>query len=159
KPEPESKKESMPQREAENRAALNPPSQPWFPRAPRLPAPSGEVVRVATVAELYAAAERIRPGGTILIAEGLYELPQPLEIKTDRVAVRGAAGKRERVILDGGNRGELLKITACSGVTVADLTVQNVMWNGIKLNSETNVQKVTIYNCLLHNIWQRAVKG
>jgi len=63
------------------------------------------------------------------------------------------------VILDGGGIGELLAITACSGVTIADLTVQNVRWNGIKLNSETNVQKVTIYNCVLHNIWQRAVKG
>jgi hypothetical protein len=152
-------KEVAPPRGKEDRSALHPPDRPWFPKSPPLPPPTGEVLRVATVEELYAAAERVRPGGTILVAEGFYELPRPLEIKTDRVAVRGASGRRERVILDGGNRGELLRITACSGVTVADLTVQNVQWNGIKLNSETNVQKVTIYDCLLHNIWQRAVKG
>jgi nitrous oxidase accessory protein NosD len=141
------------------RAALQPPEQPWFPKAPRLPAPSGDILSVATVEELYAAAEHVRPGGTILVADGYYEMREPLEIKTDRVALRGASGRREKVILDGGNRGELVRITACSGVTVADLTVQNVQWNGIKINSETGVQKLTIYNCLLHNIWQRAVKG
>jgi len=39
--------------------------------------------------------------------EGFYEMSRPLEIKTDRVALRGASGRRERVILEGGNRGEL----------------------------------------------------
>jgi parallel beta-helix repeat protein len=37
--------------------------------------------------------------------------------------------------------------------------VQNVQWNGIKINSETGVQRLNIYHCLLHNIWQRFVKG
>jgi hypothetical protein len=30
--------------------------------------------------------------------------------------------------------------------------VQNVRWNGIKLDSETNVQRLTIRNCVLRNI-------
>jgi hypothetical protein len=102
----------------------------------------------------------VKPGGTILVADGRYVMTRRLEIKTDNVTLRSASGKRESVILDGeGTLGELLAITACSGVTIADLTVQNVRWNGIKINSETNVQKVTIHNCVLHNIWQRAVKG
>jgi hypothetical protein len=74
--------------------------------------------------------------------------------------LRGASGLRDKVILDGGGvLGELLGVSRCSGVTIADLTVQNVRWNGIKINSDTNVQKITIYNCVLHNIWQRGVKG
>jgi hypothetical protein len=44
-------------------------------------------------------------------------------------------------------------------VKIADLTLQNVRWNGIKINSETNVQRLVIENCVLRNIWQRAVKG
>jgi len=52
-----------------------------------------------------------------------------------------------------------VRVTGCTGVTIADLTVQNVQWNGIKINSETGVQKLTIYNCLIHNVWQRFIKG
>lgn len=147
-----------PEQTREN-ALPTPPEQSWFPQAPSLPNPTGGVARVSSVEELVAATEHARPGETILVAEGFYALAQPLEIKTDRVTLRGASGRRERVVLDAGNRGELLRITACAGVTIADLTVQNVQWNGIKLNSETGVQKVTIYHCLLHNIWQRAIKG
>src|SRR5262249_33337854 len=89
-----------------------------------------------------------------------YMLPRRLEINQDRVTLRGASGERERVVLDGGGTlGELVAVTACTGVTIADLTVQNVKWNGIKINSETGVQRLTIHNCVLHNIWQRAVKG
>ena len=67
---------------------------------------------------------------------------------------------RYTVALDGGGTlGELLTLRACSGVTVADLTVRNVRWNGIKLDSDRDVQRVTIRNCILQNIWQRAIKG
>nr|CAA9284809.1 hypothetical protein AVDCRST_MAG63-3892 [uncultured Armatimonadetes bacterium] len=135
------------------------PARPWFPKAPFLPPPAGRVTRVADPEAIYRAAAGARPGETILIAEGVYAMPRPLEIKTDRVTVRGASGAREKVILDGGNQGELIRITNCSGVTIADLTVQNVRWNGIKLNSETDVQRASIYNCVLRNIWQRAIKG
>ncbi len=142
--------------------ALTPslPSRPWFPKAPPLPAPRGEVIRAANPDELYRAVERVHPGGTILLADGFYALPRYFVLKTDNVTLRGASGKREKVILDGSaTHGELIGISACSGVTIADLTVQNVKWNGIKINSETGVQRARIYNCVLRNIWQRAVKG
>lgn len=150
-----------PERDTQHPAPSTQPPlvKPWFPKAPPLPPPMGEVIRVSTVDELFAAVARVRPGGTILVADGLYAMPRRLEIQTDNVTLRGASGQREKVILDGGGMGELLAITACAGVTIADLTVQNVRWNGIKLNTETNVQKVTIYNCVLRNIWQRAIKG
>ncbi|HLJ57471.1 MAG TPA: GDSL-type esterase/lipase family protein [Chthonomonadaceae bacterium] len=138
---------------------LNPPSQPWFPKAPPLPAPAGDVIRVSSADALYAAAARVRPGGTILLADGRYGMGAPLEIRTDRVTLRGESGRRERVVLDGQHHGELIRLTACTGVTIADLTVQNVQWNGIKINSETGVQRLTVYNCILHNIWQRFIKG
>ena len=44
-------------------------------------------------------------------------------------------------------------------MTIADLLIQNVRWNGIKLDSDSGVQQVTIRNCVLHNIWQRGIKG
>jgi hypothetical protein len=50
-------------------------------------------------------------------------------------------------------------VTGCAGVTIADLTIQNVKWNGFKLNSDKHTTEVTIHNCIIHNIWQRGVKG
>jgi hypothetical protein len=140
---------------------IQPPMQSWFPQAPPLPAPQGEVIRVATVAELFAAVARVKPGGTVLLADGHYWLPYCLRLRTDRIALRGESGDRTRVILDGARSrdGELLALHSCSGVTIADLTAQNVRHNGIKLNSDSNVQRVTLHNLILHNLWQRAVKG
>jgi hypothetical protein len=137
-----------------------PPVQPWFPTAPPLAAPASPVVRVASVAELYAAAEKIPSGGTILVADGHYRLPRYFELRTDNVTLRSESGRRDQVILDGeGRLGELVGITGCSGVTIADLTIQNVKWNGFKLNSDRGVSRITIYNCVIHNIWQRGIKG
>src|SRR4051812_32969161 len=42
----------------------------WFPKAPPLPQPQDEVIRVEDASELLAAVDRIKPGGTILIADG-----------------------------------------------------------------------------------------
>lgn len=135
--------------------------QDWLPKAPKLPPPVGDVIRVTNVDELFEAVRKAKPKTTILIADGLYEMPRRLEIRTDGLTLRSESGQRERVILDGGKHqlGELLAITACSDVTITDLTIQNVRWNGIKLDTDSGVHRVTIHNCILHNIWQRAVKG
>ena len=140
---------------------LNPPVQGWFAMAPPLPQPQGEVVEVATVEDLVKAIEQAQAGQTILVADGHYLIPRYVEIQANGVTLRGASGQRQRVILDGlrSNHHELLGVRACSGVTIADLTIQNARTNGFKINSETNVQRLTIRNCIIHNIWQRGVKG
>jgi len=146
---------------ARQREIINPPDQSWFPKAPPLPRPAGQTIEVSSVQGLIRAVEQIKPGGTILLADGHYMMPHYVELKTDNVSLRGASGHRERVVIDGAESrdGELIGITGCSGVTIADLTIQNTQYNGFKVNSETNVQRLTIYNCIIHNIWQRGVKG
>jgi hypothetical protein len=140
---------------------VKPPSLEWFPKALPLPGPTGQIIRVATVDELFQAASDVKPGGTLLIADGHYLMPRYFELRTDNVTLRGESGDRDKVVLDGAQsrHGELVAITACSGVTIADLTIQNIKWNGFKLNSDKGVQRVTIYNCVIHNIWQRGIKG
>ena len=137
------------------------PDRRWFPQAPPLPPPEGEVIRVGTVEELLEAVELVRPGGTILVEDGHYMMPRYFDIRTDGVTLRSASGNRNGVVVDGAQsrHGELLGITACSGVTIADITIQNAKWNGFKINSNRNVQELTIRNCVIHNIWQRGVKG
>jgi len=145
----------------EKPAKINPPEQNWFPRAPALPKAKGPTVIVSDVQELNRAINQAEPGQTILVEDGHYMMPQYVEISADNVTLRSASGHRERVIIDGAEsrHRELLGIRACSGVTIADLTIQNIQCNGFKINSETNVQNLTIYNCIIHNIWQRGVKG
>jgi hypothetical protein len=135
--------------------------QSWFPKAPQLPTPDGELIRVTNVDQLFNAVECVKPGGTILIADGHYMMPRYLEIRTDNVTMRSESGNREKVILDGAEsqHGELIGVRSCSGVTFADFTIQNIKHNGFKLNSDFNIQKITIYNCVIHNIWERGVKG
>jgi hypothetical protein len=137
------------------------PAQPWFPEAPPLPAPDGPVIEVKTVEQLLEAVDRITPGGTVLVADGVYHLPRYFEIRTDQVTLRSASGRREAVVLDGGRsrHRELLGLSNCRGVTIAGLTIRNVPANGLKINSQTNVQELTVYDCVFHNIWQRAIKS
>ena len=140
---------------------LNPPEQPWFPKAPALPRGRGAIVEVSDVPGLIEALRIASPGQTILLADGHYMMDRYVKISADNVTLRSASGRRERVIIDGAKsrHHELLGISACSGVTIADITIQNIRCNGFKINSETNVQKLTIYNCIIHNIWQRGIKG
>lgn len=141
-------------------ALTAPPNQPWFPQAPPLADRTGEVVHAANVKELFEAVDTIKPGGTILVADGHYPLPSVLTLATDNIALRSRSGNRHKVILDGTNsrHGELVLIRG-KGITVADLTIQNIKWNGFKIASELGAQRVRIYNCVIHNIWQRGVKA
>jgi hypothetical protein len=139
----------------------NKPVQEWFPIAPALPKAKGPTISVSDVRELIRALDQAEPGQTILIEDGHYMMPRHVQISADNVTLRSASGQRQRVIIDGAEsrHKELLGIRACSDVTIADLTIQNIQCNGFKINSETNVQKLTIHNCIIHNIWQRGIKG
>ena len=133
--------------------------QSWWPKAPKLPAPKGQVIKVSSSRQLFDATKNIRPGGTIMLAAGRYNISRRVGITTDGVTLRGATGNRRDVVIDGDGIGELVAFTKCNDVTVADLTIQNAKWNGFKIDSETGVQRLRIYNCVIRNIWQRGVKG
>lgn len=137
------------------------PRADWFPKPPPRRASVGQVIHVDTVAELFQAAEQVEPGGTILLDDGHYMMSRYFELHTDDVTLRSRSGDRDGVILDGAEsrHGELVGVTGCRGVTIADLTIQNIKWNGFKINADRGATHVTIYNCVIHNIWQRGVKG
>ncbi len=138
-----------------------PPHASWFPEVRALPEPDGHVLRVKTVDELLTASKAVQPGGTILVADGHYMLPRYFDLTADNVTLRSESGDRHKVVLDGTNsrHGELVGITGATGVTIASITVQNVKWNGIKINSNHGAERVTIHNCVIHNVWQRGVKA
>ncbi len=137
------------------------PDEQWFPKAPALLKPSGQVIRAKTVEDLFQAAKDVRPGGTILVADGHYMMPRYFALTTDNVTLRSESGNRQKVVLDGAlcRHGVLVGITGATGVTIADLTIQNIKWNGFKINSNLGAGKVTIYNCVIRNVWQRGIKA
>lgn len=135
--------------------------QAWYPKAPPLPKPAGQVIRVSSVDHIYRAAKNLQPGGTILVADGHYMMTHTLYIKSDNASLRSESGDRTEVVLDfaKSRHGEGVAISYASGVTIASLTVQNVSQNGIKINSNLKVHSTTIYNVISHNVWQRHIKG
>lgn len=152
--------------ETQSAASLGPPIPSWFPRAPPLPPPKGNVIRVATVDALLAAVDRVRPGDTILLADGHYRLSRVLVLQQKNdIALRSASGDPTRVILSGrgwdsqaeGN--DLIHIGRCEGVTIADLTFTDCRSYGIKVEAENAPRDIHIYNCHFRDIGVRAIKG
>ncbi len=138
----------------------------WFPKAAPLPPPAGEAIRVATVDELLAAAERIGPGGTIVLAEGHYRVPRVIVLREKKnITIRSAGGDPDKVVLrgkgwdSGGQNDDILRIGRCEGVTVADLTFADCRSYGIKVEAENAPKDIHIYNCRFQNIGVRAIKG
>lgn len=127
-----------------------------------LPPPAGDVIRVTNVAELLAAADTLKTGQTILVAPGSYPMQQSLVIQNaDNVAIRSEGGDRSKVVLDfaGSRHTEGVVFTNCKQAMLADLTVQNIKQNGIKINGDLGAERVTIRNVHSRNVWQRHVKA
>ena len=142
------------------------PIPPWVAQAPPLPPPQGEVLRVATAAELLAAVDRVGPADTILLADGHYKLPRVIVLQGKKdIAIRSASGDPLKVTLSGrgwdsqGQGDDLIHIGHCEGVTIADLTFADCRSYGIKVEAENAPKDIHIYHCRFRDIGVRAVKG
>jgi alpha-mannosidase len=139
---------------------------PWFPKAAPLPPAHGEVIRVATADELLAAVGRVGPGGTILLADGHYQVPRVIVLHGKKdLTIRSAGGDPDKVILSGrgwdsaARNDDILHIGPCEGVTIADLTFTDCRSYGIKVQAEDGPRDIHIYNCRFRDIGVRAIKG
>ena len=144
-------------------AAVDVPA--WFPKAPPLPPPRGEVIHVATAQELFAAVERAEPGHTILLADGHYKQPRVLVLKQKKdLTIRSASRDPAKVILSGkgwdsnAKGDDIVHIGDCDGVTIADLTFADCRSYGIKVEAENAPRNTHIYNCRFRDIGVRAIK-
>ena len=138
----------------------------WFPQAPPLPPPRGEVFRAATVPELFQAVERVGAGGTILLADGDYKLLRPVVFEgKQQITLRSASGDPVRVTLRGQGwdrqapGDDLIHIARCAGVTIAGLTFADCRSYGIKVEAENAPRDIHIYHCRFRDIGVRAIKG
>jgi hypothetical protein len=140
----------------------------WMPEPPPLPV-TGRVVNVSTVAELREAVADAQDGDTIMVADGVYQLDRFLQL-TGRtgVTIGGASGDAAKVELRGigwedTDRDDILRIQACTDVTVAYLTFAECHAYGVKLEQSERegrrLKDINIYACRFRNIGTRAIKG
>lgn len=134
-------------------------TQDWYPKAPALPEPEGEVVKVKDVGGLYGAVARAKPGQTILVADGTFRMRGPLMVRTSKLTIRGESGDPWKCRFDFHGSTKGVSFSRASDCTLAHVMVENVRQNGIKINSDQGIHRIRIYNCIGHNVWQRHVKG
>ena len=148
--------------------AAEPPSWPWA-NAPRLPEPGGTVVKVASEPQLQQAVRALRSDTTILIAKGTYNLTNTLHVKGQlrNVALRGATGRREDVVLRGRgmknkdfrNVPHGIMVSSATDVLIADLSVGDVWFHPITLQGPAGCQRVRMYNCRLFDAGEQFLKS
>jgi hypothetical protein len=126
------------------------------------------VVNVSNVSQLQAAVTNIASNTTIMIAPGTYNLTAPLYVNGTytNVAIRGASGSRDDVVLvgkgmsastDGGVPYGIWVGGNVRGITIADLTIRDVYTHPINLNAGT--QSPLIRNVRLINAGEQFIKS
>jgi hypothetical protein len=135
---------------------------------PALPQPTGNIVTVATVDELQSAVANLESGTTIMVADGVYDLTNTLVIDggLSDVAIRGASGDRQAVVLRGqgmanadyGNTPHGFLIRNSNSVTIADLTIKDFYYHNVQIQGEQNAQATHLYNLRLIDAGEQLVK-
>ncbi len=129
--------------------------------------PSGTVVNVSTVAGLEAAVGSLAANSTILIADGTYDLTQPLNIQhaAHNATIRSASGQRNAVVLNGGgmtnngsNLSHIFQVFA-PDVTIADLTLRDVYFHLVQIHGESGATRPSLYNLHLLDAGEQFIKG
>lgn len=124
---------------------------------PALPAPTGTVVTVSSEAELRNQAYNAATGTTIMVAAGVYDMQDFVQVVNDGITLRGETGDREDVILDFGGMesGYFGILVDADDVTIADLTIRNAHDHGVSIQGR---DRPKLYNLHIQDIGDQLVK-
>ena len=117
---------------------------------------------VRTVNELRRAVDRAKPGTTILVEDGVYQLNgAQLDIPVSGLVLRGKKGQQSRVFIRGRGMAERIVAISVSApeVTVADLTISQVGFHGIQVRGESGASGVVIHRVHILDTGQQLIKG
>jgi hypothetical protein len=138
-------------------------------QAPPLPAPTGAIVSVSTVAQLQAAVAGLASNTTVLVQPGTYQLTSTLWVNTDvqNVAIRGATDSCHDVVLVGrgmanaayGGVPHGIWIGNARQVLIANLTIRDVYFHPVQLDPGAGAQAPRIYNVRLVDAGEQFVKS
>jgi hypothetical protein len=139
---------------------------PLDKKIPPLTEPAGEIRFVRNPVELRHALESAPHDVTIMVADGIYEISEPISMqKGKNVVIRGASGSPAKAVLKGkgfyaGKPGDdLLRVGNVDNVTIAYLTFADCRSYGVKIEAENFPKNVHIYGCHFRDIGIRMIKG
>ncbi len=120
---------------------------------------------VSTSSALDYAVATAAAGDVIICAAGDYYPGHAYYMTKPNLTIKGATGNRDDVRIhgagmnvDGGGLNNLVQLAA-SGITIKDLTVQDVNQNGIQIHGENGITSANIINVHTLNIGERHIKG
>lgn len=113
--------------------------------------------------DLYKALSQARPGTTILLEDGVYQLGGALQVLAPDIVLRGRSGDRSKVVLTGRSMTEQLVLVGISveapRFTLADLTVARVGRHGVQIRGEKGASGTTLHNVRVIDTGEQLVKG
>jgi hypothetical protein len=115
------------------------------------------VITVSSEAALRTQAYGAAAGTTILIEAGTYEMQSYVHIVSNGIALRGATGDREDIVLDFGGMmfGHFGILVDADDVTIADLTIRNAHDHGVSIQGR---DRPLLYNLHIQDIRDQLVK-
>jgi hypothetical protein len=139
-------------------------------QAPALPAPTGNVITVASEPALQAAVAAVTSNATIVIQPGTYNLAAGggtlyFNKSVANVTLRGATNGCDDVILVGagmtnqGNTPYGIWVGGPTGMRIANLTIRDIYFHPIMLDPNFGTQSPHIYNVRLINAGEQFVKA
>ena len=130
---------------------------------------TGKIVKVSDVKGLTAAVSHLKSDTTLLLAPGVYDLGAVRSLTIDNVshvAIRGATGNREDVVLVGqgmvnknGTCPIIIHINNARDVLIADMTLKEAWYHLIQVHGEKNAQAPHFYNLHLLNSGEQFIKS
>ncbi len=143
-------------------------------KAPALPKPKGEVIRVTKTAELQRAVAKLKSNQTIVIAPGTYKPSRDMLVghrnkggePLRNVAIRGETGKREDVIIKGAGKENRkgqprtgFQFYNVDGALLADVSIGDYFHHPIQLQGKAGCRKLRMYNLYVFDAGQQFIKG
>ena len=119
-------------------------------------------VTVSGMSNLRRALNRARPGTTILLEDGVYQLDGvTLDVSVRGLVLRGKNGQRSRVLIRGRGMDERLVAISVGApeVTLADLTISQVGFHGIQVRGESGAHRAAIHHVHILDTGQQLIKG
>lgn len=131
------------------------------------------VVEVASVAELYEALADIAPYTTILLEDGVYELPRSINLgpawtpsgsPLRNVVLKGRSGKSGTVVLKGPGMSQnkepkiLIRVRHSRDIALQDLTLKDAYFHLVQVQGEHDADGVRMSNCRFLDAGQELIK-
>ncbi|HUW82218.1 MAG TPA: Calx-beta domain-containing protein [Phycisphaerae bacterium] len=125
---------------------------------------TGQTWNCSTLPQMEYAWRNCEPNDEIVLAAGTYVLEAIPTISAHHVTMRGATGNPDDVILTGPGMNVDQNprtgiVIGADNVTIRDLTVEEVYWNGIHIKGESDVDRVWLTNIKTFNCGERHLKG